>query len=156
MKKKYCKKCSKYLPSKAYNKKSCRKDGLQPHCKKCQSVYSKASYEKNSIDRVATNTSNKKRRAMFHYKRIINRYFAYGCTNCGNKNFKVLEFDHVRGKKKSARGTEGVMSFVREGYSWKKIKKEIDKCVVLCRNCHKLKTYNEYNYWKGLNFDCER
>ena len=60
------------------------------------------------------------------------------CGECGEGDPSVLEFDHVRGIKRT-----GVMKLVRDGYSLKIIQKEISKCVVLCANCHKRKTYKD-------------
>jgi|TARA_Y100000034_G_scaffold46732_1_gene57633 hypothetical protein len=44
---------------------------------------------------------------------------------------------------------------VRQGYGWKIIKSEIDKCEVRCRNCHKIKTYEEFNYYKEIRAELE-
>jgi prophage maintenance system killer protein len=54
----------------------------------------------------------------------------------------VLEFDHVRGNKRST-----VMTLVKNGYSLDVIQAEVAKCVVRCANCHKRKTYR--GSWRG-------
>jgi hypothetical protein len=52
------------------------------------------------------------------------------CVDCGETDPVVLEFDHVRGKKK----------FNISGNAYAKsdqeLEKEIAKCEVRCRNCH--------------------
>ena len=153
---KYCSKCSEDLPISMFYKKSSRSDGLQSHCRDCQKVYKDSYYKRNSKAIIKAVGIGKRKRALKHYRKIINDYFAGGCVRCKNNDFRVLEFDHVNGKKQSARGTEGVMSFVREGYSWGRIETEINKCVVLCCNCHKIKTYREGNYWRDLTHECKR
>ena len=105
-------------------------------------------------DKTKRIAQNKRKRALKHFKRILNRYFIKGCRICGNTDFRVLEFDHIKGSKTKTDKTEGVMRLVRDGYAWKKIQKEIDKCEVLCRNCHKIRTYKQFNYWKDLSFEC--
>lgn len=58
------------------------------------------------------------------------------CVDCGNEDIRVLEFDHIRGKKRL-----GVAVMVNQGYTLDTIKSEISKCEVRCRNCHTIKTY---------------
>ena len=66
--------------------------------------------------------------------------------DCGIKNVRVLEFDHVRGKKIS-----GVGTMIQDNYGWSTIKKEIDKCEVRCRNCHRLRTFEQFNWHKDID-----
>jgi phenylalanyl-tRNA synthetase alpha subunit len=35
-----------------------------------------------------------------------------------------------------------VSRMIHDGFSWKAIKKEIEKCEVVCANCHRVRTYN--------------
>lgn len=54
------------------------------------------------------------------------------CFICGyNKCKQVLEFHHVRGKKDFGISAKG---YTR---SWQKVKSELDKCVLVCANCHR-------------------
>ena len=87
-----------------------------------------------------------------HFLKILKEYFVHGCVVCGEKDDRVLEFDHVRGIKRrtKSRPNDGVSRLVKDGYSWNIIKQEIDKCEVRCRNCHKIRTYEEFNYYKDL------
>lgn len=69
----------------------------------------------------------------------INNYLkAHPCTDCGETDPIILEFDHV--------GEAGTKKFnisdaTRRGYGMNKIKAEIEKCEVRCANCHRKKTY---------------
>ena len=58
------------------------------------------------------------------------------CTDCGESNPVVLDFDHVRGKKIRA-----IADMVGNYYSIETIKKEIRKCEIRCSNCHRKKTH---------------
>jgi DNA-binding CsgD family transcriptional regulator len=53
------------------------------------------------------------------------------CEKCGyNKSFWSLEFHHIEpGEKDFTIGNYTVLS-------WEKIKKELDKCILVCANCH--------------------
>jgi hypothetical protein len=55
------------------------------------------------------------------------------CAICGhNKCIQVLEFHHTDPNKKD-------FGISAKGYtrSWKKVKEELDKCILLCANCHR-------------------
>ena len=60
-------------------------------------------------------------------------YKGGGCEECGyNRCLDALEFHHTNSAKKD-------FSISRKGYtrSWEKVEKELDKCVMLCANCHR-------------------
>jgi L-lysine 2,3-aminomutase len=74
------------------------------------------------------------------------------CVDCGESDPVVLEFDHVRGKKRFA-----VTRALMAGYGWKTILSEIEKCQVRCRNCHRKKTAKEQNWTRyKLNQDVQK
>ena len=39
---------------------------------------------------------------------------------------------------------------IQDNYGCDSIKKEIDKCEVRCRNCHRLKTFKQFNWHKDI------
>jgi len=54
------------------------------------------------------------------------------CRICGyNKCPGALDLHHINGQKLFGIGEKG---YTR---SWKKIKKELDKCILVCANCHR-------------------
>lgn len=53
------------------------------------------------------------------------------CVDCGEYDPMVLQFDHVKGKKKME-----ISQMVAQGYSIEAILEEIAKCEVRCANCH--------------------
>jgi hypothetical protein len=56
------------------------------------------------------------------------------CTKCGyNRCVEALEFHHKDGDDK----LRGISKMMRNNWSKKKILAEIEKCVVLCANCHR-------------------
>ena len=55
------------------------------------------------------------------------------CSICAyNRCIKALEFHHLESDKKDF----GISS---KGYtrSWQRVKEELDKCILLCANCHR-------------------
>jgi protein-arginine kinase activator protein McsA len=53
------------------------------------------------------------------------------CADCGEYDFSVLNFDHVRGVKK-----KDITRMMADGDSIAAILAEIAKCDVVCFNCH--------------------
>ena len=58
----------------------------------------------------------------------------------------VLDFDHVRGKKRKA-----VSRMIGEGYGLIAISEEMAKCEVRCANCHRRKTAKTCGAWRVLD-----
>lgn len=55
---------------------------------------------------------------------------ANGCAVCGELDYDVLDFHHLRDKKFS-------LNRVTADYGEAKVKAELAKCIVLCANCHR-------------------
>ncbi|CAL9977399.1 HNH endonuclease [Vibrio phage D260] len=83
-------------------------------------------------------------------RRLLNRERLYNylrenpCTDCGEENPIVLEFDHVDPNNKS----DNISNMMSK--SWENIKEEIDKCEVVCANCHRIRTAKQFNWYSFL------
>jgi hypothetical protein len=61
------------------------------------------------------------------------------CADCGvDYPHYVMDFDHVRGEKIGS-----VCRLINSYCSWKMVKEEIDKCEVVCSNCHRTRHRKE-------------
>ena len=67
---------------------------------------------------------------------------------CGFKKYpQALDLDHINKNIK----VDNVSRMIGNSISWKKIKEEIRKCIVLCANCHRIKTYNNKDWLNKTN-----
>lgn len=70
------------------------------------------------------------RRKMIRVKAI--KYKGGKCSRCGyDKCNDALDFHHVDGRKDFGISQEGLTR------SWEKVKAEVDKCILVCANCHR-------------------
>ncbi|MHA7985678.1 hypothetical protein ACX9R5_07690 [Rathayibacter sp. CAU 1779] len=73
-----------------------------------------------------------------HLRTVVERYLReHPCTDCGNSDLRVLDFDHRPGEQKR----DAVMRLVALGFGESIVMAEIAKCDVRCRNCHAIVTY---------------
>lgn len=101
--------------------KTCKKHGLT------EFVLRKDGYER--CKKCAVEAVQKRRDKI---KIMAVEYLGGKCVKCGyNKYVGALEFHHVDGNKDFGIAAKG---YTR---SWEKIKKELDKCILLCSNCHR-------------------
>ena len=99
------------------------------HCKKCASKRVLVIYRKNVKQ---WNQTVQKRR---HETRdwVNQLKLDAGCSLCGfHDHSKPLHFHH----RNTAEKWENVSTLVTRGYGRTKIQTEMDKCDVLCQNCH--------------------
>ena len=113
----------------------------QKHCRSCMSKFNKASYEKADKEKIY---DNRRKRAEAARQYVWDYLSTHPCVDCGESDPRLLEFDHVRGRKKSA-----VSQLATGRHSIETIQKEIDKCVVRCVSCHRKKTYDDRGWFKG-------
>lgn len=118
-----------YPPTEEYfgkHKKS--KTGLDTYCKPCRRERGLTNYfkSKDKWRKTHTKTSQEKKAKIVEFKEASN-----GCSKCGEKRHYLLDFHHIDPSTKLFQISQG------ESKGWEKIKQEIDKCVLLCSNCHR-------------------
>ncbi len=107
--------------------------GVQAKCAECAKKYERLYYPK--IDK--TKRRDNVRRRLNKIKEFVrNHKEKHGCKNCGNKDYRVIDFHHCKGAKEF----EIAMAVARH-CSIDKISKEIEKCECLCANCHRIETH---------------
>lgn len=132
---KRCFACKKTLLFKKFSSHKHNKDGLQTCCKLCAGIY-----KRNGKQRIEDRRQQRMRLVLSYLKSM-------GCIDCGEKDPRVLEFDHVREQKSDC------VSNLITSHSTKRIFQEISKCEVRCANCHKRKTVKQLNQFKYIDFD---
>src|SRR3954452_14305675 len=110
-----------------------RKGTRQHHCRDCQAEYRRAHYIANREKYIAKARRNRERLALERTKRLIAFFKSHPCKDCGETDPVVLEFDHLRNKKLS-------IGQALHTHTWAAIVAEIQKCEVVCANCHRRRT----------------
>lgn len=78
-----------------------------------------------------------------------------GCVDCKESYpHYMLDFDHLPEYNKSDSPTA-----ILHRYSWEKAMKEIEKCDIVCKNCHAIRTWSRYTQSLahgeiGITTDC--
>lgn len=139
---KTCSKCKQDLPLTKFNKKANRKDGLQTFCRECNRVRSRQYYAENRDKHIVNTGVHRDKYRLQAQEYVMSILSESCCADCRTKNIIVLEFDHVAEKENN------ISSMVASACSISRIKKEIEKCEIVCRNCHALRTHQRGNTFR--------
>lgn len=136
---KWCNHCKKYKNISHFNLRSPKTDSniLQAYCKQCNKIKNNQWYKNN-----AEKHKKRIRKTDALRRNIIDDFLDEAknnpCTDCGIKYHPwVMEFDHIKYDKISS-----IASMKTRKISIKKIKEEMDKCELVCANCHRMRTFN--------------
>lgn len=114
-----------------FNKHARKKDGLQPQCKKCSRNQSKK-YYKTHTEEHRKNIATRRVEKYNAFKSWIETIkLEYGCSLCGEKEPVCLDFHHLFNKQIE------ISTLASRQWSWDRVEAEIEKCVVVCANCHR-------------------
>ena len=137
METKRCPKCTLTKAKNQFGKKTSQKDGLQIRCRECRLEEARQYYALNS-DKLKNQINSSRKARMLVVTNKIGEYLSsHPCVGCGNKDIRVLDFDHTEGFEKIS----DISSLLRNYSSWETILNEIQKCEVRCKNCHAIITY---------------
>lgn len=156
---KVCTKCAIAEPIPEFHKDARLKSGHVTRCKACTCAYKKAYYassrgkavarawiERNKEKRSAYNKAylRQYRAADFKGKRKLEFCLYKGgcCVECGFEATKdtvaAFDFHHVNPSEKEYTPSDMLM------LKKEKVYKELDKCVLLCSNCHRILHYRQH------------
>ena len=128
------KKCSRCLIEKPANefyvRRLKRSTALQVDCIECTKAYHKEHYRANKEKYLKSTKTNKK----LAYEKI-NKLKDNPCTDCGNRfPPEAMDFDHINYDKEYSIAMLVGMNSMTKALS------EIEKCELVCANCHRIRT----------------
>lgn len=141
------KRCGTYKKDKSLSEFPRRsdRDQLLHHCRSCKNAYHRE-YSARNKEKV----SNYRRSRKEEIKKWFNEEAKNKpCADCGNQ-FPAccMDFDHLEQGTK----TKTLANLVGDGYSKERILKEIEKCDLVCSNCHRIRTRDRgWNQWTEEN-----
>jgi protein-arginine kinase activator protein McsA len=131
---KTCTKCNQQKSLDQFGNLKKSKDGYNTICKKCMRLYYNNHYNNNPIRKKQIRKNDQIRKDKF--KLFKRKYFeTHFCVDCDANDFRILDFDHLGDKEFNI--SDGIM----RGYAFSRILKEIEKCEVVCANCHRIRTW---------------
>lgn len=133
---KYCPHCKITKSTEEFSANNSRKDGLQNICKPCRKAYLKKDYDKKKVFYIKRSKINRKKRSSV-IREFVDAYKSKTpCKDCNNNFFPFqMDFDHLGNKKFN------ISSAVGDALPLEEVKKEIEKCELVCANCHRLRTH---------------
>jgi hypothetical protein len=105
--------------------------------KEYQRNYQRSWHQRHREKRLAK--SYKRKAAIHEYVQEIKSQLC--CADCGERHPATLQFHHLNSEDKMF----NIGNAIRDGISLDRIKKEIEKCIVLCANCHAIRHFNMRN-----------
>lgn len=135
-----CRKCSQDLEETSFHWKNKAKGLRHTICKVCKSLVDSNHYQRSEKRRTGLRVSSKDR-----HEKIRGWFTEYKsklfCLKCSEARPYMLDFHHIDREDKD----NEIVVLVGRACSIERIQKELDKCLVLCSNCHR-----EFHHFERL------
>jgi hypothetical protein len=111
---KVCTKCGQELPLDLFSWRNKQAGTKRSECKSCQNAYMRMEYQekKEAIQALKSQEC---------------------CAKCGESRGYVLDYHHINPDTKE----NTIARMISNNYGLTKVYSEIEKCIVLCANCHR-------------------
>lgn len=129
-----CSRCGETKPAEEFCWKRKDRNRRDSYCRPCRQAYGRSYYRTNRDKRVAQDAARKVTIRVERTRLLLAHFAAHPCVDCGETDPVVLEFDHLRDKKFTI-GSK-LTHMARS-----KVLAEIEKCEVVCANCHRRRTF---------------
>ena len=141
---KKCSKCQKELALDNFTIVNKKTGKISSMCKECLKIYNREYWERVKHFRNPIKNKQTQARRQEIRKYIFTLLQNSECMDCGITDWRVLEFDHRDRKQKRLNIADATK------YSIKTVQTEIEKCDVVCANCHNIRTIKQRNYYANL------
>jgi len=131
-----CGRCRETLPVSAFNRAGV---GRQHWCRACFRDYFAARGDRHR-NAVKAGRARRRDAARRHLRAFLE---ANSCADCGEDELLVLELDHHPGAKRAS-----ISVLVNDGPSIAKLEKELERCDVVCVNCHRRRTARRGGWYR--------
>jgi hypothetical protein len=130
-----CPRCGRNLPLEAFDYRDAERTRLQSYCRECAKSAWRDWYEKDENREKHLRLVGERRRARIErHREIVRELKSQPCADCGERfPPEAMDFDHIAKKRIEVSrllyisGTEALLA-------------EIQKCEVVCANCHRIRT----------------
>jgi hypothetical protein len=128
-----CYRCGELKPAEDFSWRRKHKGQRDTFCRPCRSAYGREHYLANKQRYIDQARIQKKALQLERTIYLIKHFETHPCVDCGETDPVVLEFDHLRDK-------SFAIGQALSKASWQRILDEIQKCEVVCANCHRRRT----------------
>jgi hypothetical protein len=128
-----CGRCGERKPLADFNWRRKTRGQRDNLCRPCRSEYHRDHYLANRQRYIDQAQARKRELRLERTGYLIDYFKAHPCVDCGEEDPVVLEFDHLGNKSFD-------IGQVLPYRNWQSILDEIDKCEVVCANCHRRRT----------------
>jgi hypothetical protein len=128
-----CYRCGEVKPAEDFNWRRKNRDQRDSFCRPCRAAYKQEHYAANKQAYIDRAGARKKALQLERTTFLLTYFETHPCADCGETDPIVLDFDHLRDKLFHI----GAQLSRR---SWTSILAEIEKCEVVCSNCHRRRT----------------
>ena len=135
----WCSRCASYRPATDFNRFAA---GRQWWCRGCFKRY----YSEGRARHRNRNNALKTQRVQEAQRLVYEHLRGRSCADCEEHDPIVLEFDHVETKRAE------VSVLVRRGLRAAALRAELDRCHIVCANCHRRRTASRVG-WRRLDLD---
>lgn len=129
METKICNVCGQEKPLTEFNFRDKRKGTYRAQCKECLHRRKNELYQLKYKERYKDKLKENKRKRRTIIRDLIKQLKSCGCLICGETDACCLDFHHLRDKSFSICENPDISKSL--------LMKEIEKCIVLCANCHR-------------------
>lgn len=134
---KRCYSCETVKPLSEFYKNNAKADGLSSECKECNKVRCSTWYAENKEQQLLRNALKTQK----NRERWLEYLLTHPCLDCGESDPVVLEADHLGNKRYN-------ISHLVQNYSWNAVLTELEKCEIVCANCHRKRTAKSQGWFK--------
>lgn len=132
---KKCARCDKIKSVTEFNSNHRKKDGLQAYCRDCTKEYYSKYYKSNPNEK--TRLRGRRKEFVREFQELLKKEKDKPCMDCGKKYpYYVMDFDH-----RDPADKVGTIALNGNWWSLEQVRVEIEKCDVVCSNCHRERTH---------------